>query len=63
MLAIVASFHGLLILVTKNLVLGPILACIGPNSIPPQKFFFVASTPTRYYTLLQANIVCNFKEN
>ena len=27
------------------------------------KFFFVGFASTRYYTLLQAIIVCNFKEN
>ena len=38
----------------KNLVSGPILA---PN------FFFMGFTSTKYYTLLQAIIVCYFKEN
>ena len=28
-----------------------------------QKFFFVGFASTRYYTLLQAILVCNFKEN
>ena len=29
----------------------------------PQNFFFVGFTSTKYYTLLQATIVCNVKEN
>ena len=45
----------------KKRVLGPILACFGPNLVP--KIFFVGLTSTRFYTLLQTTIACNFKEN
>ena len=53
----------------KNLDFGPnlesqklmILTRFAPNLVP--KIFFVGFTSTRSYTLLQAIIVCNFKEN
>ena len=46
---------------TKNLILGLILACFGPNLAP--KIVLVGFTPTRCCTLSQATIVYNFKEN
>ena len=46
---------------TKNLVFGPILA--PSTQIWTTKFFFEDFTSTRCYTLLQAIIVYNFKEN
>ena len=45
----------------KKLILGLILACFGPNLVP--KNLFVDFTSTRCYALLQAIIVCKFKEN
>ena len=45
----------------KNLILGLILVHFGPNLVP--QFFFRGFTSTGCYTLLQAIIVCNFKEN
>ena len=46
----------------KNLVLGPILACFAPNLVP-EIFFLEGFTSARCYTLLQAIIISNFKEN
>ena len=45
----------------KNLVLGPILARFAPNLVP--EIFFEGFTSARCYTLLQAIIISNFKEN
>ena len=45
----------------KNLVLDTILAPLAQIQFP--KFFFVDFTCTRCQALLQATIVCNFKEN
>ena len=45
----------------KKLILGLILTRFGPNVVP--KNLFVGFTSTRCYALLQAIIVCNFKEN
>ena len=45
----------------KNLILGLILACFSPNL--DRQIFFVGVTSARCYTLLQAIIVFNFKEN
>ena len=47
----------------KNLILGLIFACFGPNLVPSFFFFFLGATSIRCYTLLQTIIVCNFKEN
>ena len=44
----------------ENLVSGPILAQIFPAL--PKKFFWSFAS-AKYYALLQAIIVCNFKEN
>ena len=44
-----------------NLVSDPILAYFGPNWCP--KTFVVGFTSIRCYTLLQAVIVRNYKEN
>ena len=41
---------------------GPDFGRFWPTFDPP-KFFFVGFDFTRCYTLLQAIIVCNFKEN
>ena len=46
----------------KNLILGLILAFFTPNVVP-NYFFFVGFTSTRCEKLLEAIIVCNFKEN
>ena len=48
-------------MVKKKLILGLILTRFGPNVVP--KNLFVGFTSTRCYALLQAIIVCNFKEN
>ena len=47
----------------KKLILEPILDHLAQICPPPQKIFFEGFTFSRYYTLLQAIIVCNFKEN
>ena len=45
----------------KTLILGFILVRFSPNLV--SKIFFVGFISSRYYTLLQAIIICNFKEN
>ena len=45
----------------KNLISGPILACLA--QIWASKNFFVGFTSTNCYTLSKAIIVFNFKEN
>ena len=45
----------------ENLDLGPILARFGQNLVP--KILCVAFIFTRCYILLQAIIVCDFKQN
>ena len=70
MLEIVASYHCMLFQEKlmnqtwkngKKLILGLILACSCPNLVT--KNIFEGFTSTRCYALLQAIIVCNFKEN
>ena len=46
---------------TKNLILGPILAHLAQIWVP--KIFFLNFTVTRCLTFLQAIILCNFKKN
>ena len=46
---------------TKKPCFGPDFGLFGPKLGP--KNFFVDFTCNKSYTLLQANIVCNFKEN
>ena len=41
--------------------LGPDFGLFGPYLVP--KIFFAGFTSSKCYTLLQAIIVCNFKEN
>ena len=47
----------------KKLIWGLILICFSPNLVNLVPNFFFVFTSARYYTLSQAIIVCNFKEN